>query len=220
MRRFGLLIPSSNVVLEPLIKQASDGSTIHVSRLGVLDVKLDAASRAQFEQETQLAAAKLLCDAKVEAVVWGGTSASWLGLDHDIRFVDLMQQQTGVPTGSCALEINRQLRALGAKRLGMVTPYTADVAAQISRNYEAMGFEIAASVHDGGDLSNDFASIPQDTIARMIRTVAAAGPDAIIIMCTNVAGAALGQSMSDEVGCPIIDSAAATLAAFDQLLSR
>jgi maleate isomerase len=217
MRRFGLLIPSSNVVLEPLIKQASGGTTIHVSRLGVLDVKLDVASRAQFEQETQLAAAKLLCDAKVEAVVWGGTSASWLGLDHDTRFVDLMQQQTGVPTGSCVLEINRQLRALGAKRLGMVTPYTSDVAEQINRNYEAMGFEVASSVHDGGDLSNDFASIAQETIAQMIRTVAATGPDAIIIMCTNVAGAALAQCLSDEVGCPIIDSAAATLAAFDQL---
>ncbi|EET49340.1 Asp/Glu racemase [Thalassobium sp. R2A62] len=220
MRRFGLLIPSSNVVLEPLIKQAWVGSTIHVSRLGVLDVKLNAASRAQFEQETQLTAAKLLCDAKVEAVVWGGTSASWLGLDHDIHFVDLMQQKTGVPTGSCVLEINRQLRALGAKRLGIVTPYTLDVAAQINRNYEAMGFQIATSVNDGGDLSNDFAGIPQDTIARMIRTAAAAGPDAIIIMCTNVAGAALAQSMSNEVGCPIIDSAAATLAAFEQFLSR
>ncbi len=217
MMRLGLLIPSSNVVLEPLIKQASAVSTIHVSRLGVLDVKLDAASRAQFEQKTQLAAAKLLCDAKVEAIVWGGTSASWLGLEHDISFVNLMQQQTGVPTGSCVLEINRQLRALGAKKLGMITPYKSDVAEQINRNYEAMGFEVTASVHDGGDLSNDFASISQDTIATMIRTVAAAGPHAIIIMCTNVAGAALAKSMSDEVGCPIIDSAAATLAAFDHL---
>ena len=99
----------------------------------------------------------------------------------------------------------------------MITPYKSDVAEQINRNYEAMGFEVAASVHDGGDLSNDFASISQDTIATMIRTVAAAAPHAIIIMCTNVAGAALAQSMSDEVGCPIIDSAAATLAAFDHL---
>lgn len=217
MKRLGLLIPSSNVVLETLIKQTSGASTFHFSRLGVLDVKLDDTSRAQFEQETQLAAAKLLCDAKVDAVVWGGTSASWLGLEHDNRFVDLMQQQTGVPAGSCVLEINRQLRAMGAKRLGMVTPYTADVAEKINHNYETMGFKIAASIHDGGDLSNDFASIPQATIARMIRTVAAAQPDAIIIMCTNVAGAALAQSLSGEVGCPIIDSGAATLAAFDHL---
>jgi maleate isomerase len=217
MKRFGLLIPSSNVVLEPLIKQAGGDATIHVSRLGVLDVKLDKTSRAQFELETQLSAAKLLCDARVDAVVWGGTSASWLGVAHDLRFVEQMQLQTGMPTGSCVLEINRQLGALGAKRLGMVTPYTSDVADQINRNYETLGFEIVASAHDGGDLSNDFASIPQEVIAQMIRTVAAARPDAIIIMCTNVAGAALAQSLRDEVGCPIIDSAAATLTALDHL---
>lgn len=217
MKRFGLLIPSSNVVLETLIKQTGSDATIHVSRLGVLDVKLNKISRAQFELETQLSAAKLLCDAKVDAVVWGGTSASWLGVAHDLRFVEQMQRQTGVPTSSCVLEINRQLGALGAKRLGIVTPYTSDVADQIDRNYESMGFEVAASAHDGGDLSNGFASIQQEVIAQMIRTVAAARPDAIIIMCTNMAGVGLAQSLRDEVGCPIIDSAAATFAAFAQL---
>jgi maleate isomerase len=216
MKRFGLLIPSSNVVLEALVQQARGDATIHVARLGVLDIKLDETSRAQFELETQVGAAKLLCDARVDAVVWGGTSASWLGVAHDVRFINQMQQQTGAPTGSCVLEINRQLDALAAKRLGMVTPYTADVADQINRNYESLGYEIAAAAHDGGNLSNDFASIPQDTIAQMIRTVAAAQPDAIVIMCTNVAGAALAQTMQEEVGCPIIDSATAALAAFDQ----
>lgn len=46
MKRFGLLIPSSNVVLEALIKKTKSDATIHVARLGVLDVKLDKTSRA------------------------------------------------------------------------------------------------------------------------------------------------------------------------------
>ncbi|WP_435140231.1 maleate cis-trans isomerase family protein [Pseudopelagicola sp. nBUS_19] len=217
MKRLGLLVPSSNVVLEPLFKTVKTDVTIHVSRLGVLDVKLDTTSRAQFELESQLSAAKLLCDANVEAIVWGGTSASWLGIEHDINFVEKMRHLTGVPIGSCVLEINRQLGVLGAKRLGIVSPYTTDVADQINNNYECMGFSIVASAHDGGDLSNDFANIPQHVIADMIQTVAAAKPDAIVLMCTNLAGAALAKSLQDEVGCPIIDSAAATLMAFNFL---
>ncbi len=216
MKRFGLLIPSSNVVLEELVQKARGNATIHISRLGVLDVKLDQTSRTQFELETQLGAAMLLCDAKVDAVVWGGTSASWLGFAHDLQFIDQMQQKTGVPTGSCVLEINRQLDELAAKRLGMVMPYTADVADQIKLNYESSGYEIVAVAYAGGDQSNDFSSMPQDTIAQMIRTVSEERPDAIVIMCTNVAGAALAQAMQEEVGCPIIDSAAATLSLFGQ----
>ena len=216
MKRFGLLIPSSNVVLEALIKKTKSDATIHVARLGVLDVKLDKTSRAQFELEIQLDAAKLLCDAKVDTIVWGGTSASWLGIENDLRFVDQMQHKTGVPTGSCVLEINRQLDLLGARRLGIVTPYTADVADHIKRNYESLGYEITAVANDGGDQSNDFASLTQDTISQMIKNVAVTQPDAIVIMCTNVAGAALAQTMQEDIGCPIIDSAAATLAAFEQ----
>ena len=79
MKRFGLLIPSSNVVIEALIQQAIDDATIHISRLRVLDVKLEETSRAQFELETQLIAAKLLCDAKVDAVVWGGNLSQLAG---------------------------------------------------------------------------------------------------------------------------------------------
>ena len=71
MKRFGLLIPSSNVVLEALIKKTKIDATIHVARLADLDVKLDETSRAQFELEMQLDAAELLCDAKVDTIVWG-----------------------------------------------------------------------------------------------------------------------------------------------------
>ena len=216
MKRFGLLIPSSNVVLEELVQKTGRDAIVHISRLGVLNVKLEEDSFAQFELETQLSAAMLLCDAKVDAVVWGGTSASWLGFSHDLQFIDQMQQKTGIPTGSCVLEINRQLDQLAAKRLGLVMPYTADVANQIKFNYESSGYKVVAAAYAGGQESNDFSSIAQDTIAQMIRTVAVELPDAIVIMCTNVAGATLARTMREEVGCPIIDSAAATLSAFAQ----
>ncbi len=212
--RLGLLIPSSNVVLEPLAAQLQARRpeiSVHVSRLGVLDVKLNAASRAQFEMETKIAAAKLLCDANVDHIIWGGTSASWLGITHDEVFASRIEQETGIPATTCVLEINRHLAVLGAKRLGMVTPYTDDVSAQIDQNYAEMGFEVIASRHNGGDMSNDFAAIQPTVIERMIRDVAAAKPEAVIVMCTNVAAAALATELTADLGIPVLDSAAITL---------
>ncbi|MFB0930675.1 MAG: Asp/Glu/hydantoin racemase, partial [Ascidiaceihabitans sp.] len=115
--RLGLLIPSSNVVLEPLavrLQAKRPEVSVHVSRLGVIDVQLDATSRAQFEMDAQVAAAKLLCDAKVDQITWGGTSASWLGVAHDEAFVQRVTHETGVPATTCVLDINRRLRKLGA----------------------------------------------------------------------------------------------------------
>ena len=83
------------MVLEALIKKTKSDATIHVARRGVVDVKLDKTSRAQFELEIQLDAAKLLCDAKVDTIVWGGTSASWLGIENDpVSYTHLRAHET------------------------------------------------------------------------------------------------------------------------------
>jgi maleate isomerase len=210
MTRLGLLIPSSNVVLEPLAARQKNFQ-VHVNRLPVYDVSLDPASQAQFELDGQVAAAKLLCDAKVDRIIWGGTSASWLGFDRDIDFAERVTFETGVPTTTTVLEINRQLSEMDARRVGMVTPYTDDVAMQINRNYQAAGFHIGGWSNHGGTLSNDFASIPESEIEAMIRNVAHEDLDAIIIMCTNVAAAYLATRLKSILGLPIIDSATASL---------
>ncbi|MEO1679664.1 MAG: Asp/Glu/hydantoin racemase [Pseudomonadota bacterium] len=220
--RLGLVIPSSNVVLEPLaatLQGHQRDLTVHVSRLGVLDVRLDAASQAQFELDAQVAAARLLTDAKVERIVWGGTSASWLGIERDEAFAARVFAETGIPTTTTVLEINRHLIALGARRIGMVTPYTNDVAEQINSTYRGLGFEIAASCNDGGDMSLDFAAIAPGTIVEMIRNVASAAPDAVVIMCTNVAGAAVAADLAPQLDLPILDSAVFTLPLGDTIVT-
>lgn len=215
MMRLGLLIPSSNIVLEPLavsLQTQTPNLTIHIARLGVLDVQLNANSRSQFQLDVQVTAAKLLGDANVDRITWGGTSASWLGVAHDEAFVWRMEQATGIPTTTCVLDINNRLANLGVTRLGLITPYSNEVAGQINQNYTDMGFNVVASRNHGGTLSNDFAAIKPSVITQMLRDVATAKPDAIVIMCTNLAGAECAVQLESELGLPILDSASITLA--------
>lgn len=209
MTRLGLLIPSSNSVMEPLAARQSD-IQVHVNRLGVIDVSLAPASQAQFAMDGQVAAARVLCDVAVERIVWGGTSASWLGFAHDHAFADRVTAETGVPTTTAVLQINRQLADLGVRRIGLVTPYATDVAEQINRNYEAKGFHVGAWRNHGGHLSRDFAAIPQSTIRSMICEAAEPGVEAIVVMCTNLAAADLAVELTETLGIPVIDSALAS----------
>ena len=125
----------------------------------------------------------------------------------------------GTPTSSCVLEMNRQLAEHGATRLELVTPYTGEVAARIAAQYEAGGFTIAAASRcDGGIVSREFANIAADVIETMIGDVAAAGADAVVVMCTNMRGAIVAERMSEELGIPVIDSAVATYQAGERLL--
>lgn len=62
LKRIGILIPSSNTVLEPLAATmvSNKEATVHFSRLQVIDVTLSQNSCAQFTMEKQIEAAKLL----------------------------------------------------------------------------------------------------------------------------------------------------------------
>lgn len=189
---------------------ADSHATAHFSRLGVFDVTLGAASLAQFTMRKHLEAARLLADAKVDVLVWGGTSAAWLGIESDLEWCEVITRETGIPATTCVLEMNRQLAERGAKRVALVTPYTADLQARIVGNYVTLGIEIVAEAHDGGTVSNDYAAIAPQAIAAMIRDVAQARPEAILLMCTNMRGAACAAAIEVETGIRIIDSAQAT----------
>ena len=220
-KRLGIVIPSSNVVIEPLAAQQfyKSDTTVHFSRLGVVDIELDASSLAQFEMGEQLSAAQKLCDARVDAVVWGGTSSSWLGFERDEEYCKLIEQETGISVTTCVLEMNRKVASLGARRIAMVTPYTDDVHNRILDNYEGLGFLRPTGQNLGGIVSNDFASISPNTLEDMILNVAKGVPDVIMIMCTNLRGAGVAEDLSKRLGLPVIDSAAATLQAGSRLIS-
>ncbi|SFC40536.1 maleate isomerase [Bosea sp. CRIB-10] len=211
----GMLTPSSNTVLEPytaaLAAPLFPGVSVHFSRFRVTKIALDEASNSQFTLEPILQAAELLADARPDVIAWNGTSASWLGFDSDERLCAAITERTGVPATSAILGLNRLLGTMGVRRLGLVTPYTADVQRKIMANYAAAGFETVAERHSGRSDNFSFAEVPEAEIATMCREVAAAQPDAIAIVCTNMRGPLIAPELEQELGIPILDSVAFTL---------
>ncbi len=91
----------------------------------------------------------MLTDARVHAIGWSGTSASWLGFESDERLCRRITEATGVPACTSVLALNEIFRLAGVKRFGLVTPYTEDVQARIVANHARAGFECAAERHLG-----------------------------------------------------------------------
>jgi maleate isomerase len=210
----GMITPSSNTVLEPMTYAmlADLGSvSAHFARIRVTEITTGDAALAQFDNAPMLAAASLLADARVQAIAWNGTSASWLGFARDVELCRAIETETGIPATTSVLGINAALQGLGARRLAIVTPYLADIQARIVANYEAAGFDVVAERHldDPGNYS--FAEHDEPCIEALIREVADARPEAIAIVCTNFRGTRIAARLEQELGIPIIDSIAATL---------
>ena len=209
-----MLVPSSNTVLEPESAKLlpADGSvTMHVSRLSVVTITAEDGSLNQFDADKVMGAATLLADAKVDLILWNGTAASWLGFEWDTRIVAAVEERTGIPATTAVMAINRQLMDLGATRIGLVTPYVEELEARIVANYTRAGYSVVAADRLDLTVNTDYAAVLPTRIATMVRKVAVARPEAIVIMCTNLAGASVAPSLSRELGIPVIDSVRAAV---------
>lgn len=213
-KRLGMITPSSNSVLEPVTSAmlaGAPGVTAHFSRFRVTEIALDAVALNQFDASVMLPAADLLADAKVDAIAWNGTSASWLGIGRDRSLCEAIAARTGMPATTSTLACIDAARALGARRVGLVSPYTDDVQQRIVDVWAGEGVAPHAERHLGLRDNFSFGEVAPATIAEMIRAVAAEGADAIVILCTNLDGAALAATLERELGIAVLDSVAVTL---------
>ena len=212
--RIGLITPSSNSVVEPItsaIVSRLTNVTAHFSRFRVTEISLDAEASAQFSQDRLLDASRLLADAKVNVIAWSGTSASWLGFDTDRALCRRITEVTSVPATTATLALIDALVANRTRRIGLVTPYTADVQARIKRNFSEAGFECVADRCLGISDNFSFAQTSEAEIDRMVSEAASQGPDAVIIVCTNLPSAHRVEALERSTGSLILDSTAITV---------
>jgi maleate isomerase len=209
-----MLTPSSNTVLEPVtaaMLAGVAGVTAHFSRFKVTEIALSGPALAQFDDSEILRAAELLAHAKVDVIAWNGTSSGWLGFERDVRLCERITRATGIAACTAMLALNEILEKTGAKRVGFVTPYLDDVQARINANYEKAGFRIVGDRHLGMRDNFSFSTVTADQIKQMTAEVAAAKPDAIAIVCTNMRGAELVQELEAAHGIPVYDTVATTV---------
>ena len=173
--RLGMLTPSSNSVLEPVtcaMLAGTPGISAHFSRFRVTEIALDAQALDQFDPSRMLPAADLLADAKVDAVAWNGTSASWLGTERDRSLCEAIGARTGKPATTSTLACIDALRLSGAQRVGFVTPYTDDVQLRIGKVWAYEGIACHTERHLGLRDNFSFGVVTPAEIAGMIRAVA------------------------------------------------
>lgn len=205
----GMLTPSSNTVLEPVTSAMLAGLpevTAHFGRFRVTEISLKPQALGQFDDAPFLDAARLLADAKLDAIGWNGTSAGWLGFDADERLCDTIMAETGIPACTSMLALNEILETTGRKRFAIVSPYLDEIQEKMVANYTAAGFEVVSERHlnDCGNFS--FSEVTEEQIERMCAEVAEAKPQAIAIICTNMRGAPVAERVEKALGIPVYDT--------------
>ena len=138
---FGVLIPSTNTTAEVEFRRLPESYQAHFARLLTSTPGKPFAPSRDEDIEYQ---ARLLGTAKVQMVVLVQTSASLFADDYDEVTARRMSTAAGVPATTSARAVGRALRALGARRIGLVSPYSPDVNTRARRYFaDQHGLDIA-----------------------------------------------------------------------------
>jgi maleate isomerase len=213
--RLGVIVPSSNTALEPLtqamiatIKEPDLNVTVHFSRFRVTQIGLSASSDAQFKHDVMLEAARLLADAKVDVIGWSGTAAGWMGFETDEKLCKAIELDTGIPATTSTLGLNWVLERIGAKQLGLVTPYTAEMNDAIRKSYAGIGIDIPLSQQRHLDVLENLkiADIGVDVLDSMVEAVVQGGASVVTTFCTNLNTAQRVDHWEKKYDITVLDS--------------
>ena len=212
--RIGMIVPSSNTCLEPQtyrILGARTDVTVHFTRIPVTRIALDDSSDRQFDPAVMREAAKLLATADMDVIAWNGTSGSWLGAAHDHELAAEISGATGIPATTSTLAYLEAFRIFGTERIGLFTPYTEDVNRQVIASYEREGIKTVDHRALGLSDNESFARVTDNEMRPGSLELAAASPDALVYLCTNLYGANITAEVEESTGVPVLDSVAVTL---------
>jgi maleate isomerase len=91
------------------------------------------------------AAAKQFANAPIGALAFACTGASYFaGAAEEDALVARMQDTLGIPVITAATAVRDAFHALGATRIGLVSPYPDDLTEAAARYWTERGFEVAA----------------------------------------------------------------------------
>lgn len=203
----GVIVLETDETLEPEFARMMylDGVALYHSRiLMVADIRPETLGR----MERDLPASTRLFPPSLEfdVIGYGCTSgAAIIGSKNVARAIQSVFPDTQVTDPLAA--IIAAGNALGARRLGFVTPYLPEVSRRMRLLLEQAGFEIAAfgSFEESDDRT--VARITERTIVAAATQVADQAPcDAIVISCTNLRCLRIIPRIEAQTGVPVISS--------------
>jgi maleate isomerase len=218
-RRVGLIVPSSNTTMETelpeLFRRRSEDFTWHSARARMAHVTPEELDRMVQASDVS---AQSLADAPVEVIAYAclvAVMARGPGAHRDVqqRLEDALAdspRQPPVVTSAGALVDG--LKAIGAERVGMITPYMRPLAELVAEYVRAEGIEVAGLVALEVSDNVEVGCIAPEVLVEHARRVCTQdGLDALVLSaCVQMPSLAVVKLVEDEVGIPVVTAATAT----------
>ena len=209
-KRLGLIVLATDHTTEPDFRRmaASDRIGVYVSRIPYANPTTPENLR-KMQPALADAAALILPGEGLDAICYSCTSASVVIGDAEVEAA-IARVKPGVPVVTPPMAGARGLKALGARKISILTPYTVETSRPIAAFFAGHGFDIASFTCLGLDDDRDMARISPASLAELAREAMAPEADALFISCTALRAALAVPAIEKATGRPVVTSNQAT----------
>ena len=211
--RVGLIVPSTNTVMEPdLYRNLPRNVSVHTSRMlleGSVTIEAEELMLDVYLPEC----ARQIGTLRPDVVVFGCTSAGALrGPAYEQELAQEISQATGAPTVTIMGAVVEELRRLEVNSIAMLTPYSEEINDTIKESLETSGFTVPYM--NGMDVKGAFniaAVTPAEIIAYVREQLEGVASDCLFVSCANLRSVEVLGELRAVAGRPVVTSNQAVL---------
>jgi maleate isomerase len=203
----GLIVLATDQTVEHEFRKmlAIDGVAFYETRIHN-SADINPTTLAAMEKGMATAAGVILPGCKLDVVAYGCTSGTVV-IGEEKVFARIREAR---PDVACTTPITGAIagfKALGAKRIALLTPYIEEVNQMLRRFIEARGVEVPVMGSFNHENDTEVARISQDSIRQAVRKLVTVDKvDAVFVSCTSLRVATIAEEMEREVGLPVTSS--------------
>ena len=203
----GLIVLATDHTVEHEFRKmlAIDGVAFYETRIRNA-AEINPTTLAEMEKGMAAAAGVILPGIKLDVVAYGCTSGTVVIGEENV-FARIREAR---PDVACTTPITGAItgfKALGAKRIALLTPYIEEVNQMLRRFIEDRGVGVPVMGSFNHENDNEVARISQSSIKDAVRELAREpSVDGVFVSCTSLRVADIAEELETELGKPVTSS--------------
>ena len=215
--RIGLIVPSSNTVMEPEFhRHLGEGSIVSTARILLENVTREA--EFQMLDDHLADAIKQIGTTAPDIAVFGCTSAGALGtLAHDDGIAARIAKGCNAQALTVLGAVLAELRRIGPRKIAVFTPYIDELTNGIAASLAEAGFAVIKAAGMGIRSNLEIARVaPAEIVSFVESQTDGCAPDCVFLSCTNWRAIDAIEPLRKKLGIPVVSSNQATINAIGQ----
>jgi maleate isomerase len=209
--RFGVIVPSTNTVVEDEFNYIRPrGVSYHSGRILIRNEQLDSDEAMEnFLKDLRSEIAASIASVRTCHPDYLGMGMSaetfWGGVDGNAQFIEFVREHSGLGVSTGASACREALAQYpSVKRLGVITPYQAVGDDQVRTFFGQLGYEIVNLYGMKCPTATAIADVPPEEVEAAFRSVDGPEIDALVQAGTNLAAIPTAAALEQELGKPVL----------------